>query len=112
MVAKTCHSAVRDVTVFHAHQCVEKMIKAALIALRTQPPRTHDLTELLARLPVELREDHRLREACRGLQALWPNSRYPHKPIPTSEQVDHAAAWAKQSWEIVGALISAKAGPS
>jgi HEPN domain-containing protein len=35
-----------DAACFHAHQCVEKLMKALLILLGIVPPRTHDLAEL------------------------------------------------------------------
>ena len=35
-----------DATCFHAQQCIEKLLKAALIAVGQVPPRTHDLTVL------------------------------------------------------------------
>jgi len=35
-----------DAVCFHAEQCVEKLMKAALIHLNVIPPRTHDLVTL------------------------------------------------------------------
>ncbi|MGA3167479.1 MAG: HEPN domain-containing protein [Terriglobia bacterium] len=35
-----------DAVCFHAHQCVEKLMKALLILLGIVSPRTHDLAEL------------------------------------------------------------------
>lgn len=35
-----------DAVCFHAQQCVEKLMKAALISSGTVPPKTHDLEEL------------------------------------------------------------------
>ena len=35
-----------DAVCFHAQQCVEKYMKAILIAKEVTPPRTHDLVEL------------------------------------------------------------------
>jgi HEPN domain-containing protein/predicted nucleotidyltransferase len=99
-------SGVRDVIVFHAHQGVEKMLKAVLVAGHVPPPRTHDLIKLLSRLPSEIRDGPGLNEACRGLQALWPNSRYPSKPVPTPEQVDQAVEWARRAREIVSLVIA------
>ncbi len=40
-----------DTVCFHAHQCVEKYLKAGLTAFGTEFPRTHDLTELHVLLP-------------------------------------------------------------
>ena len=38
-------------TCFHAQQCVEKMLKAALIAHGKGYPRIHNIVELLSRSP-------------------------------------------------------------
>ena len=97
---------VRDVIVFHAHQGVEKILKTALVGSRVPPPHTHNLTELLEQLPDELRNNRGLREACAGLYALWPNSRYPHEPLPSDEQVRQAVAWARQAREIMSTAIA------
>lgn len=35
-----------DAVCFHAQQCIEKLLKAALIAKGQMPPKTHDLTVL------------------------------------------------------------------
>ena len=35
-----------DAVCFHAQQCIEKLLKAALIAAEEIPPKTHDLTVL------------------------------------------------------------------
>lgn len=32
-----------DAVCFHAHQCIEKLMKAVLVARDVQPPRTHNL---------------------------------------------------------------------
>lgn len=106
VLARGGASGLRDVIVFHAHQGVEKMLKAVLVAHHAPPPRTHELPELVSTLPSELRNDPRLAEACRGLQDLWPNSRYPHAPIPTSQQVDQAVGWARRAREIVNTVIA------
>ena len=40
---------------FHSQQCAEKYLKALLVFHRIDFPRTHDLTELYALLPKDLR---------------------------------------------------------
>jgi HEPN domain-containing protein len=44
-----------DAVCFHAQQCVEKSLKALLVALGTEFRKTHDLRELMALLPPRLR---------------------------------------------------------
>ncbi len=57
-----------DVVCFHAHQCVEKYIKAMLVSQGLAPPRTHDLAELAALLS----SDHDLPLAAADLGVLTP----------------------------------------
>jgi HEPN domain-containing protein len=45
---------------FHAQQCVEKVLKAWLRCQGTLPPRTHQLSLLLALLPDKVLADLRL----------------------------------------------------
>lgn len=44
-----------DTVCFHAQQCAEKYLKAMLTARGVPFPRMHDLSELMARLPDEIR---------------------------------------------------------
>lgn len=44
-----------DNVCFHAQQCIEKYLKAMLVSLGLNFPKTHDLAELLALLPARLR---------------------------------------------------------
>jgi hypothetical protein len=53
-----------------------------------------------------LRDDPWLVEACAGLQALWPASRYPGEAVPTIEQVSHAVRWAERARELVTRVIA------
>jgi HEPN domain-containing protein/predicted nucleotidyltransferase len=104
-LARSGRSSVYHAIVFHAHQGIEKLLKAALVAAGTQPPRTHALTDLLPRLPQPLRDDPSLRDACAGLQSLWPSARYPHEPVPTREAVDQAVAWADTARDVLESSI-------
>ena len=42
-----------DAVCFHAQQCIEKLMKAALIQKGCQPPKTHDLIQLSDLLAVQ-----------------------------------------------------------
>lgn len=88
--AANLNPTARGAVCFHAHQCVEKLLKACLIARSTRPPRTHDLRELLdlcTRAGFDLGD---LRGACEKLYGVWPKSRYPQKEGPTSSDVEAA----------------------
>jgi HEPN domain-containing protein len=43
-----------DMVCFHAHQCVEKYLKALLLWHGVDVPRSHDLTELAPLLPADV----------------------------------------------------------
>lgn len=77
-----------DVVCFHAQQCVEKYLKALLVAHGLAPPRTHDLAELLTLLAPRDRPLVTIAE----LGALTPyavETRYPHT---TPEPIDRREA--------------------
>lgn len=90
-----------DAICFHAHQCIEKLLKSVLIAGHTPPPRHHDLKDLLGRCPPELRENAELRRACESLYDIWPKSRYPEAPEPTPAEGAEAVARARSAREIL-----------
>lgn len=74
-----------DTACFHAQQCVEKYLKAALCFYEVDFPRTHDLTELAARLP----EGKFLKLEFKDLKELNPyavETRYPGDWEPQTRQ--------------------------
>lgn len=66
---------------FHAQQCVEKSIKAALIHQGTVPPRTHSIVDLLNLIAVEFLSD--LSSQLTRLDGFYMLTRYPDAMIPT-----------------------------
>ena len=65
-----------DTVCFHAQQCAEKHLKAALVYRGSEVPRTHDLTELL----VLVRHGGDVDVEARDTQLLMPyavQARYP-----------------------------------
>lgn len=85
---------VPDAICFHAHAAIEKLLKAEIIVQGTFPPRTHDLVQLLERMPPRLRDDGDLRAACTLLQGLYPLSRYSEQRMPTVTEARRALAAA------------------
>jgi HEPN domain-containing protein len=75
---------------FHAHACADKLLKALIVRQGNHPPRTHALPELLSLQAPAIRADAVVIEACALLQALYPSSRYPGEPMPTSEETRRA----------------------
>jgi len=75
---------------FHAHACVEKLLKALIVQQGRHPQRTHELLDLLALQRPSIREDAAVVAACTLLQALYPKSRYPEAPMPTLDEARRA----------------------
>jgi HEPN domain-containing protein len=75
-----------DTVCFHAQQCVEKYLKAFLVALEKPFPRTHDIESLISLMPKNIRvvltveEQRRLAEYATVLR--YPG---PYEAIPLTE---------------------------
>lgn len=77
-----------DTVCFHAQQCVEKYVKALLVFHGVDFPKTHDIGELIARLPRRIRVRVQLTfEAQRRLTDYATLTRYPgdYEEIPIAE---------------------------
>jgi HEPN domain-containing protein/predicted nucleotidyltransferase len=90
---------------FHAHDGVEKYLKAVLVATHTAPPRTHALADLLEMCPDELRTNRIVRESCATLSEVWPKTRYPEKPEPSAAEGLAAVDAARRVRAAVVALV-------
>jgi HEPN domain-containing protein len=75
-----------DTVCFHAQQCVEKYLKAFLVVLEIEFPRTHDIEILVSlipkgiRFPLTIEEQRRLTEYATVMR--YPG---PYEPILLSE---------------------------
>jgi HEPN domain-containing protein len=65
-----------DTVCFHAQQCVEKYLKALLVALEIQFPRTHDIESLVLLVPKSIRINLTV-EQQRRLTEYASMTRYP-----------------------------------
>ena len=90
-----------DIVCFHAHQGVEKLLKALLIRSNIAPPRTHDLRALVALCPRHIRDNTTVQMHCGLLQELWPRSRYPEAEMPTDSELREAALAAAALREVL-----------
>ncbi|HSV26926.1 MAG TPA: HEPN domain-containing protein [Sedimentisphaerales bacterium] len=72
---------------FHAQQCVEKYLKALLISSGLDFPRTHDIGELIALIPLTIRLKGLTVESQRRLTTYATLARYPghYDPITVRE---------------------------
>jgi len=83
-----------DIVAFHAHQAVEKALKAGLIREGQAPRRTHDLQDLLVALKKRpLGEEVEIRVI--ALNILYPVLRYPTGDAVTRDQAAESIATAK-----------------
>lgn len=75
-----------DTVCFHAQQCVEKYLKAFLVLKRIDFPKTHDIKELIALLPLKFRPQLTPEEQ-RRLTDYATVTRYPgdYEPISLAE---------------------------
>lgn len=85
-----------DTVCFHAQQCVEKYLKAFLVILEIEFPRTHDIETLVSLMPKSIRlslpvdEQRRLTEYATAM-------RYPGPYEPTSlSEAKQAVKLARQ----------------
>jgi HEPN domain-containing protein len=97
-----------DTTCFHAQQCVEKCLKALLVAQGTGFKKTHDLEGLMALLPPRLRPSLDDKEQDR-LTEYATITRYPggYEPISLSE-ARRAVRTARRVRREVGRLLEKK----
>lgn len=86
-----------DAICFHAHACVEKLLKALIVTRGTFPPRTHQLKDLLALQEEGIRESAVIIRACGLLTALYPKARYPEAPEPSPAEAHSAMATAREA---------------
>ena len=79
-----------DAICFHAHACVEKLLKALIVASGSYPPKTHWLGTLMAGLPANIRNGSDLKAIADVLDGLYPKSRYAEQPMPTPHETRRA----------------------
>jgi HEPN domain-containing protein len=99
---------LEDSICFHAHEAVEKTLKAVLVRSQISPPHRHLLKELLARCPESLQRLSGVADACAILDGVFPKTRYPDDPIPTAEEVDaavKAARLIRERARIAGVIV-------
>ncbi len=89
---------------YHAHQTVEKVLKAALIFKGIVPPKTHDLSRLAKRVE-RIFDIHFDKEAIAFLDSVYISSKYPSDfglmphGEPTKEDAERAVAYAKEIFD-------------
>lgn len=92
---------------FHAHACVEKLLKALIVKRGRHPSRTHSLPDLLSLQAPGVGNDSFTIRGCALLQRLYPGSRYPGEPMPTLEDARGAFEAARLMRDLLLPLVSA-----
>ncbi|OGJ87654.1 MAG: hypothetical protein A2268_04425 [Candidatus Raymondbacteria bacterium RifOxyA12_full_50_37] len=97
--------APTDTICFHAQQCIEKSLKAALVYLGIHFPRTHDLSVLSALLPKEYKGWMSPKEQ-EQMTDYAVTSRYPGDYLPiTLKQTRQAVSVARRVRKTICRLI-------
>lgn len=94
-----------DTVCFHAQQCVEKYLKAALVRYGIAPPRTHNLRVLMQMISAHVRLDVST-DAVISLSRYPVESRYPGDWDPIErEEAERAVAVARAVRSAVRTLL-------
>ena len=96
---------------FHAQQCSEKYLKAALVELSQPVPRTHILEDLVHDLLPFHPSLRSLRRGMRFLTRFAVATRYPGKDA-TKQQAVSALRWAGKVREAARDLLGVRPGRS
>lgn len=86
---------------FHAHACIEKLLKALIVSAGSYPLHTHDLLEVMSRLPASIRDNSELIAIVTRLNDVYPKSRYWPHPLPTPEEGRDAYDAARRGRELL-----------
>lgn len=95
-----------DAVAFHCQQAAEKYLKALLVAVGIDPPRSHDLGVLLELSSERYPGVQDLQEACEYLTPFAVQTRYPlFEPPISAESASQAMSRSEEICQLVGALI-------
>ena len=89
---------------FHCQQAAEKLLKAVFVALDRRPPRTHDLTALVAELIPLVPDLAGLSDIAAFLGGFAVLPRYPSIPDPDKDPAEVSRAAAEGARGIDGAV--------
>ena len=95
-----------DAVAFHCQQASEKYLKALLVAVGVEPPRTHDLGVLLELASERYPALQDVQEACEYLSPFAVQTRYPlFEPPISSEDACQAMSRSEEVCELVQGLV-------
>ena len=115
MASLAYQEAIYNQTCFHAQQCVEKCLKALLVARGSVPPKVHSIAKLLALLDEQPFDD--LRKELIAFDRFYVPTRYPEalpgtlpEGLPTEQDAREALALAQEVFVRTKAYLARQAG--
>ena len=99
--------AFADMVLLHAQQVIEKALKAVIWSTGLQPPFTHSIESLLARLPRDISAPAEVKRAVWLSEMYIVTRYYADEPAPTSDQVVEARAAAAAAIDWATLIVEA-----
>ena len=100
-LAETMFPTPIEIVCFHCQQAVEKYLKAYLVYNDQEPPKTHDLTELVKLCNAYDAYFLLLSPKCEYLVPFAAQTRYPGTIDPKEEDMKKALAYARDIIKLV-----------
>ena len=105
-LAENMHPAPAEIICFHCQQAAEKYLKAYLVYNDQEPPKTHDLIELVKFCNNYNTDFSPLFTKCEYLIPFAIRTRYPGGSDPEDEDIKRALAYANDIIEFVKSKIT------
>ena len=95
-----------EISCYHTQQCAEKSLKAFLILRMIDPPRTHDLVELVKLCMAHDLKFSTLQQYCTFLNPYGVNARYPNELFIDDSITKIAIEYAKIIFDFCNNIIN------
>jgi len=104
-IAETMRPVSTEIVCFHCQQAVEKYLKAFLVYNDQEPPKTHELTELIRQCCTFDADFINLNQKCKFLMPFAVRTRYPGGIDPEENDMKVALSYADDVIKYVKAKI-------
>ena len=94
-----------SISIYHSHQCVEKMLKAVLASNKESIPKIHNLSFLLKKSITYYPKLIRFEDNCAELNILLPKLRYPVEEQLTQIDATICLKIAKEIYKYIADLL-------
>ena len=105
-IAENMHPVSTEIVCFHCQQAVEKYLKAFLVYNDQEPPKTHDLAELIRQCRTFDADFFELNQKCKFLMPFAVRTRYPGGIDPEENDMKIALIYADDVIRYVKAKIT------